>query len=711
MTGFDASALVGAAFNFLRRTLFRSCSIIFLMRSFLRSIVTVVVTAGVCFSLPAKGASGDDPVTSFDLVASRLVADPERGLIYSSVTDSNTVAVIDPTTLAVTKQLAVGLGPIGMSISPDGTKLYVALSGAKKIALIDLTTLTVLPSLNIAEEAYDIEAGLANRLYVTPWSTNDDFLQVDATTGQTQQVIDSLYQDGRLEINSDRTLLYFGDKGLSPSTLRRYDVSSPTATLLEQSEFYAFGSDGADLKLSHNDQLLSFPSQIGNDLANGTYLIDPFNFGIVYGTVTVSDHPGRVAFSPDDKVFYQGLLFGQNVYLFNVATSAQIATLNVPSDAISDLVTDSTGRYLFVAGDTAIEVFDFRPEVTETATATVGMLFSYDAPIYIASTSITATGLPAGLTMNEATGDISGVPTDTGSFPIVITATDGTNTVTVNLTISVYLNSRALNISTRARVETEDNVLIAGFIIQGDIDKEVVVRGIGPSLAVDGLPVSGRLLDPTLELHAADGTEIAFNDNWGTDDQASVLSDLALAPSDYKEPALYRVLSPGAYTVIIRGVSDTTGIALAEVYDIATGEDDNPRLANISTRGRVETGDGVMIGGFIIGGQDQAPMLIRALGPSLPLSDALADPQIDLYNSQGTRIQSNDNWRDTQEAEIEASGLAPSDDHESAISTTLAAGPYTAIVSGVGGASGVGLVEAYNLPQTALALRSLKLRP
>lgn len=668
------------------------------MRSFWRPIIIAVVTAGICFAVPAKGASGDDPVTSFDLVASRLVADPERGLVYASLTDSNMVAVIDPTTLAVTKKLAVGSGPIGMSISADGTKLYVAQNGVKKIAVIDLTTLTVLPSLTIAEESYDVEAGLANRLYVTAWSTSGDLLQVDAATGQTRQVIASLYQDGRLEISSDRTLLFFGDKGLSPSTVSRYDVSSPTAMLLERSEFYAFGTDGADLKLSHNDQLLSFPSQIGNDLANGTYLIDPFDFDIVYQTFAVPDHPGRVAFSPDDTVFYQGLLFGQNVYIFNVATSAQIATLDVPGDTIADLVTDTTGRYLFVAGDSAIEAFDFRPDVTETATATVGMPFSYDAPIYIASTSITASGLPVGLTFDDATGDIAGLPTETGFFPIVITATDGTRVVTVNLTLGVYLNARPLNISTRTQVETGDNVLIAGFIVQGDIDKEVVMRGIGPSLAINGDPVSGRLLDPTLELHDAEGVEIASNDNWGTDDRASTLNDLSLAPSDYREPALDRVLAPGAYTVIIRGVSDTTGIALAEVYDIATGENDNPRLANISTRGRVETGDGVMIGGFILGGQDQAPMLIRAIGPSLPVADALADPRLDLYNSQGTLIQSNDNWHDSQEAEIEASGLAPSDDRESAISTSLAAGPYTAIVSGVGGTSGVGLVEAYNLP-------------
>ncbi|MBA3651785.1 MAG: hypothetical protein H0W66_09990, partial [Chthoniobacterales bacterium] len=351
----------------------------------MKRLLLALICAASLLDSAAKGASADNPVTSFDLVAGRLIADPQRGLIFASLTDSNMVAVIDAVTLTVTKKLTVGAGPIGMSISPDGKKLYVAQKLVKKIAVIDLTTLTVLPSLTITEESYDIEAGLGDRLYVTAWNTNDEFLQVDAITGQTQQVISSLYQDGRIEISSDRTLLYFGDKGLSPSTVRRYDVSTSTATLEETSEFYAFGSDGADLKLSHNDQLLAFPSPTGNDQANSTYFIDPFDFSIVYGTVPVPGNPGRVAFSPNDTVFYQGLLFGEQIFLFNVATSAQIATLNVPGNTISDMVTDSTGRYLFVAGADAIQVFDFNPEVNASFSATVGKPLGYDAPIYIAA--------------------------------------------------------------------------------------------------------------------------------------------------------------------------------------------------------------------------------------------------------------------------------------------------------------------------------------
>ncbi|MGH7937706.1 MAG: hypothetical protein ACRD5Z_22860, partial [Bryobacteraceae bacterium] len=271
----------------------------------------------------------------------------------------------------------------------------------------------------------------------------------------------------------------------------------------------------------------------------------------------------------------------------------------------------------------------------------------------------------------------------------------------VTLTLTIYLDSRALNISTRAFVQTGDDVLIGGFIIQGDIDKEVVVRAIGPSLAVNGIPLAGALADPTLELRDSTGALVASNDNWTTDNQSYVLINLNIAPTDFHEAALYRVLSPGEYTVIIRGANDTTGIALAEAYDINSGQEDNPRLGNISTRGRVETADNVMIGGFIIGGPADAPMLIRGLGPSLAaknISDPLVDPRLDLYNEQGTKIASNDNWQDTQKDEIEATGLAPTDPREAAIRELLAPGAYTAVLSGVDGTTGVALVEAYNLP-------------
>ncbi len=218
-------------------------------------------------------------------------------------------------------------------------------------------------------------------------------------------------------------------------------------------------------------------------------------------------------------------------------------------------------------------------------------------------------------------------------------------------------------------------------------------------MASAGQPIEGRLADPTLELHDATGALIAANDDWESDSQAEQLTALQIAPTDPKEAALFRALSPGAYTVIVQGAAGTTGIGLAEVYDV--GMNQTQRLANISTRGRVETGDNVMIGGVIIAGPDDATMLIRAIAPSLEavgLTGVLPDPQLDLYDAQGTKIDSNNNWRESSEPEILATGIAPFNDRESAILSTLGPGGYTAIVSGAGETTGVALVEAYNLP-------------
>jgi hypothetical protein len=189
------------------------------------------------------------------------------------------------------------------------------------------------------------------------------------------------------------------------------------------------------------------------------------------------------------------------------------------------------------------------------------------------------------------------------------------------------------------------------------------------------------------------------NNDW-RDDQETDIMATGLAPTDDLESAILATLDPGAYTAIVRGVDEGTGIGLVETYDLDQAVDSS--LANISTRGLVETGDNVMIGGIIVG-PDQAAegsILLRGIGPSLSdfgITNPLADPTLELRDNNGVLIVSNDNWRSTQETAIEDTGLAPNDDLESAILATLAAGSYTAILSGVGGTTGVGLVEFYHL--------------
>ena len=270
------------------------------------------------------------------------------------------------------------------------------------------------------------------------------------------------------------------------------------------------------------------------------------------------------------------------------------------------------------------------------------------------------------------------------------------------------LASQFLNISTRARVLTGDQVLIAGFIITGDEPKTVLIRGLGPSLAAAG--VSDALANPTLELHQGN-TTLATNDNWkirsdGSSQQAEIEAT-TIPPTDDLESAILATLDPGEYTAVLAGQSGGAGVGLVELYDLSSAA--NSQLANISTRGFVDTTDNVMIGGIIVGaGQGGGSrVVIRALGPSLSSSgvqDPLVDPTLELHDVNGAILATNDNWKvsdqgyQSQEDEVAATMLAPTSDFESAIVTTLAPGNYTAVVRGKNEGVGVGLVEAFNLP-------------
>ncbi len=270
--------------------------------------------------------------------------------------------------------------------------------------------------------------------------------------------------------------------------------------------------------------------------------------------------------------------------------------------------------------------------------------------------------------------------------------------------------ARPLNISTRMRVQTGDNVLIGGFIATGTVSKKLIVRAIGPSLADHG--ISGFLADPKLELRDRDGMLIASNDNWKINDQTQQSQEAEIMattvpPTSDLESALIATLLPGqGYTAIVRGADEATGVALVEAYDLEPAVDS--KLANISTRGFVETGENVMIGGFILGGAEGSGgrVIVRAIGPSLVqrgITNALADPTLELRDTQGALVASNDNWKinsqtgQSQEAEVVATTVPPTNDLESAIVITLPAGAYTAIVAGKGGETGVGLVEVYGL--------------
>ncbi len=276
---------------------------------------------------------------------------------------------------------------------------------------------------------------------------------------------------------------------------------------------------------------------------------------------------------------------------------------------------------------------------------------------------------------DQAIGNAAGGDgTDIGAFEVVQTA-----------------SATFANISTRLRVETGDNVLIGGFIVTGTQPKKVIVRAIGPSL-----PLGGILADPTLELFGPSGL-ITSNDNWMDSANKQEIIDSTIPPTNDLESAIVETLVANGtgYTAIVRGVNNTTGIALVEAFDLDLAADSI--LANISTRGLVQTGDNVMIGGFILLGPSAQDVLVRAIGPSLPVPGALADPTLELHDKDGAIIMSNNDWRSDQEADIIATTIPPTDDAESAILATLTPDAYTAIVRGQNNTTGVALVEVYNL--------------
>src|SRR2546423_1237792 len=270
----------------------------------------------------------------------------------------------------------------------------------------------------------------------------------------------------------------------------------------------------------------------------------------------------------------------------------------------------------------------------------------------------------------------------TGSVPLgpslVTVFTNGIPSAAKYLLVAPK-SSQALNISTRLQVQQNDNILIGGFIVTGTAPKKVIIRGIGPSLKVNGVPLSGRLANPFLELHdQKTGLTVEANDNWKINDQTgqsqqATVEATGLPPADDLESAIVRTLTPGPYTAVLRGVNNGTGIGVVEVYDLDQAADSE--MANISSRGFVETGDNVMIGGFILGNSSQGSnILVRGIGPSLAsvgISNALANPTLELHDGNGVLLGSNDNWKvndqsqQSQANEIRRTMLPPSAVQES----------------------------------------------
>jgi len=449
-------------------------------------------------------------------------------------------------------------------------------------------------------------------------------------------------------------------------------------------------------------------------------------------TFTVGNHGTFTVTTTGTPTSQVTLIGPQPSWLSYVDNTDGSATLSGTPDSGSDASYSFTITAANGVLPNATQAFVLTVTQAPTFTSPPSATFSVNVPgSFIVETrgnpvaTLTKTGtLPSGVSFlnnGDGTAKIAGTPAvgSAGNYSVTVTAANGVMpNATQVFTLAVTATStptptptpsptptptptpsptpaQLRNISTRLLTKTGENVAIGGFIIAGSAPKTVLIRGLGPSLAAF---VPNALEDPTLELHQGSSV-IASNDDWQNTPNVGQIP-AGFEPADPRDSVIIATLSPGTYTVVQAAKDAAGGIGLLEIYDIDSAAD--AMLANISTRGLVQTGDEAMIGGFILqGGTEESTVVVRAIGPSLTafgIGDALADPTLELHNADGALIGTNDNWQDdaAQADELKAVGFAPSNDLESAIVATLPPAAYTAIVAGKGG-TGVALVEIYNL--------------
>ncbi len=426
--------------------------------------------------------------------------------------------------------------------------------------------------------------------------------------------------------------------------------------------------------------------------ANITVANDPNQCGAVvnYTTTSGTGGCGAITSSPASGSFFpkgtttvtRTSASGSNCSFTVTVNDTQKPTVTCPANITTQA---PPGQNSAVVNYPASTATDNCSGVTVSSSPASGSNFS------VGTTTVTSTATDASGNTGTCTFTVTVQPAPTPTPTPVPTATPGPTAR------PSYLG----NIATRLKVEAGDNTLIAGFIVTGPAGatKKVLIRGLGPTLAQFGVP--GVLTDPFLELFDESNALITSNDDWQQGDTSQIPD--SFKNIDPKEAIIVRTLTVGSsgttrFTAVMKGANGETGVGLAEVYDLDTTS--LATLGNLSTRGFVQQDDNVMIGGFFVSGTGSKKLAIRALGPTLRpfgISNPLEDPLLELHDGNGTTLLSNDNWQDTQGAEIQASGFAPQNASESVILTTLAPAGYTAIVRGVGNTVGVALVEVYTL--------------
>lgn len=392
-------------------------------------------------------------VALLNIPAARFAEDPIRPRIYASITGSNSVAVIDTSTLSVVGMVTVGDSPVGLAVSKDGSTLYVANSGdtTNSITVINLATLQVETSLSTPVIPSDIAIGYGNQLYLTPAtdSGEEGIMQVDAGTGNFQEQFTGgafVYEGGFLAVSPDQKTLYFGNSGISGSTLASIDISSGTAVGLETN---GSGENGEDLEISHNGLFVCYPNGGGQSSGYEIDELQASDIDTVNGSFDTGAYPDNIAFSPDDAFAYTVPFDQSEVRVFNTNTFTQTGSFSVPGDDAGRLIVDSSGNYLLVAAllspyDTPVGVAIYNTgrlgstitSATSAVTVT-GYSFNYDVTATNSPTSYNASNLPPGLSIDTGSGIISGTTTTSGTWQAVVSASNAIGVAMGNLNITV----------------------------------------------------------------------------------------------------------------------------------------------------------------------------------------------------------------------------------------------------------------------------------
>jgi hypothetical protein len=363
------------------------------------------------------------------------------------------------------------------------------------------------------------------------------------------------------------------------------------------------------------------------------------------------------------------------------------AATSVPSGYYQGLLSGSSdGRLVAIVGlDGSIVVYGNDGSTADAGSGTVSSSGSFSLT--------TKSGTVFSGTASASTGLISGTMTLTGASGRTFTAAAIQGSTTSDGVLR--------GLSTRGFVGTGGNVMIAGFVVGGSVNKQIIIRGIGPSLASGG--VSGVLANPKVELYRG-STLVASNDDWSGN--VALMNNVGLsAPSSSLESVVVATLSPGTYTAQLSGVNSGTGVGLVEIYDTDNVSPfTSQKVTAISTRGFVNSGDGALIAGFVVNGTTAKKVLIEAVGPSLGIGGLLTDPVLQLIRN-GSVMRENDNWEAGNDSTLmtdaaSRSGATPlaAGSKDAAILVNLSPGTYTAVVTGAGGGTGIALINVYEVP-------------